>query len=661
MYRRKAILLLCLVQLWVMIAASQTSDTALVNVQLHNNQATFYALLRPLQKMAGAPPPFYSYFWEFGDGSFSFEENPNHLFKDTGMYYVRLYATNNYDDGKPPPTRPRPVLVTSKAAYAVSPLPSFFKKDGAIEMKVNRLPRPDEDMVMVMGYRNKNKYSSMNGSLVLFYNEKQFRRDNFLLEEERAYHGEKPSSLNSILAQVTGEDIIPVTSLTKTIGINSPAAGDKGSYHYRNFFELIASKRKMFRKNNTWRFENLKPGEEKYFFLTLHTLPSMIKDTNAVVTLTGMFVPDNPGEEIEEYELELQVVTSHDPNRMMLKNRRLNYRFTGAKRKMEYKVRFQNTGKGPARQVSLHIGIPALLNPGSVQIVEVQPKCLLCDSLSAAGRSCLDTIIQKDSIHFVFKNIYLPGLRQQGFSDPDSTTGFVRYRIQFSKKPKKLPFQSNAGIVFDKNEPVYTNGAKGFFRPGKSPAVILGYSMPVGRQAGENRCEDFWMFGSSLSAYSPYKRYLQWELFVSRVNNAEQLINIIQGRDTLINGQPYFLRTGSIYEKSRVYSLHLVPLQLRYNLMDFLGAGAGTMITLDAHTKFSYRQILQLYRINDTTLFTKQDDTGQKTKWFNNWDIAAFADLQLLKVRVGPAVGVRFLHYFRVPVNHLMFYATWRL
>src|SRR6185295_529573 len=143
-----------------------------------------------------------------------------------------------------------------------------------------------------------------------------------------------------------------------------------------------------------------------------------------------------------------------------------------SKKEHAYRLRFQNTGKGPAKLVSVGIAIPPMLNSKSVEIVDFYPKCPLCDSTNM-NRSCLDTVVSKDSIHFVFRNIYLPGLQQEGFSDADSTKGFVRYRLRFNKGLKKLPFDSRAAIVFDKNEPVLTNHAWGKFRPGKSPGIIL--------------------------------------------------------------------------------------------------------------------------------------------------------------------------------------------
>ena len=224
MHLKKAILLLALVQLITVTAIAQLTDKdpAIINFQLKNNQASFSSTLRPLHQLAGAPEAFYSYFWEFGDGKFSFEENPKHVYKDTGLYDARLFATNNYDDGKPPPTRPKPVRVGSKNnTYAVNNNTGFFKQGGAIEMRVNSMPRADEDMVLIMGYRNEKGNAPMNGSMVLFYNEKQFRKNNFDLTDERIYNNEKRSSLSSIVAFAPPGEIMETGSYT---AIGGPTA-----------------------------------------------------------------------------------------------------------------------------------------------------------------------------------------------------------------------------------------------------------------------------------------------------------------------------------------------------------------------------------------------------------------------------------------------------
>ena len=655
---KKAILLIILMQTMMLIAMGQRIDTtaAVINLSLTNNQAIFSSVLRPLQQIAGAPEAFYSYYWEFGDGHFSFEEKPKHVYRDTGLFNARLFATNNYDDGKPPPLKPKPVRVKSKNnSYAVNKNPSFFKQGGAIEMRVNCMPRPDEDMVLIIGYRNERETTAMNGSMILFYNERQFRKNNFDFSEERTYHNEQKSSLSSITAFLSGDEIMETASLS---GPNAFLQTESKNYFGGNLAELIAAKQKIFRQNQTWRFNNLEKGGEKYFFITLHTTPEMIKDTNAVVELSGMFIPDNPALGIEEYTMELQIVASHDPNRMMLKNRRLNYRFTGKKKEMTYTVRFQNTGKGPARQASVAVSVPTMMDANSIEIIDYYPKAAFCKSIFKSNQSCLDSIIHEDSIYFVFKNIYLPGLRQPGFNDPDSTIGFIKYRIHFNKELKKLPFVSNARIVFDNNKPVYTNSQKGYFKAGKSFGIIAGYNLLFGKNI---KNANYFSIGSSISPYAPHRKYLQEELYLGYLQFPEELIaNRNENKDTVINATAFHIFRREIFARSKIIKLNLVPLQLRYNIKDWIGAGAGTIVSFNAYTKINNREVIYMQQQpNPTPIIIVKEYPA--SAWFTNFDAAVFADVQFGRVRVGPVAGVRFLHYFRIPRNGLYAYLAWRL
>jgi hypothetical protein len=653
---KKAILLIILMQTMIFIAMGQRIDTAAINFQLNNNQAIFISSLRPLQQIAGAPEAFYSYYWEFGDGQFSFEEKPTHNYRDTGLFNARLFATNNYDDGKPPPLKPKPVKVKSKNnTYAVNKNPSFFKQGGAIEMRVNAMPRPNEDMVLIIGYRNEKEITAMNGSMILFYNERQFRKNNFDYTEERMYNNEQKTTLSSIVAYEPGIQNAEMNSLS---GPNVFFENENSGNYGGNLAALVAAKQKIFRQNQTWRFNNLETGGEKYFFITLHTTPEMIKDTNAIVELSGMFIPDNPALDIEEYTLQLQIVASHDPNRMMLKNRRLNYRFTGKKKEMTYTVRFQNTGRGPAKQASVAVSVPDMMDANSVELLDWYPKAAVCSTGLRPGQSCLDTIIHKDSVYFTFKNIYLPGLRQQGFSDPDSTIGFIKYRLHFNKELKKLPFTSNATIIFDNNKPIYTNNQKGYFKPGKSYGIIAGYNFFFGTNAKEG---NYFSIGGSLSPYAPHRKYLQGELYVGYMQFPEKLIDqLTENKDTIINSTMFHIFQRESYAKSSIVKLDMVPLQLRYNFFNLVGGGIGSILSFDAYTRFNNRQVIHMQQPPNPGM-TVREKGFTTSSWFTNVDAAVFADIQFGRVRVGPVLGARFIHYFRFPRNGLYAYLAWRL
>lgn len=627
---------------------------AVINVNQENSTLRFNASLRDLRQIAGTPLPFYTYFWEFGDGNFSFEKEPSHSYRDTGTYDVRVYATNNYDDGKPPPTKPKKLSVPKAAPVSYASTASFFKSGGSVELKTNRMPKPAEETVLLVGYRNKQEWNipNLSGKIAILYNEKQFKQDNFKLNEIRKYHNEQPSSFSSLMAYIP----LKKTEEEDWKQKGGPAIIEKlkPDEHSR----VIKDKTDLFRNSDVLKFANLKQGEERFMFLSLNTTPEMLQDTNAVVTISALFIPDDPLLEHEILDLQLQIVASHDPNKMMLKNRRMNYRFTGKKRELSYKVRFQNTGEGPAKKIAIGIRTADVLDLSTIKITDSQPKCIPCDS-AYANQSCLDTIVSKDSVQFVFRNIYLPGVKQKGVSDLDSTMGFIAYSVKFKKKPKKLPFDSQAAIVFDKNEPIYTNRSVGRFSPGLSPGIILGYGSQVGNKDIKLGNNDF-SLGFSLSPYAPHRKYFQVELYMSSFNATETYLGQTKGgRDTVIDNVGYIIASRDEFMKSKVLTIDAVPAQLRYNLNSFVGFGAGAMVSVNINTTNERRQDINLQNANGVNLVVNsvQKEASER---FNQWKTTLFADVQLGRVRVGPSLGIRYLHSLNSNDSRISTYLTWK-
>lgn len=641
------------------------SDTvpAIINHKTVGNGISFSSTLRPLRPIAGAPEPFYTYFWEFGDGNFSFEKEPVHYYMDSLTYQVRLYATNSYDDGKRPPTRPKPLKpgASRPVLASVSGSPQLFKSGGSIEMKTNCMPKPGDDMMLVLGYRNKpeNGIASLNGTVSILYNDKEFNKDNFELSETRVYHNEKKIAVdkNNNIAVLKADNPY-YASLTgpNELIFDHTVLDVEGT-------TLIKEKMAAYRKTESWKFENLKAGQEQFLFMNFKTTPEMIKDTNAVVHLTGMFVPENPLAVTEFFTIELQIVASHDPNKMMMKNSRMNYRFTGKNKKLTYKVRFQNTGKGPAKKVDVSVAIPPNLNMASIEVIDSKPKLVHCDS-AYANQSCMDTIRTTDSVHFVFKNIYLPGLQQKGVNDADSTMGFVEYKIGFLEKPKKLPFKSGAAIVFDKNEPIYTNRSTGKYKMGLSPGIIAGYGFPF--QSGNTpfKGQKSITFGASIAPYAPLRYFLQAELYMSSYAEKEYYIGRTPGNGRLIiidGKREARINYTDSAAKIKVVTINIVPAQLRYNFNKYFGAGVGTLVSFNLDKQVTpLRTIVLEANANGVATPDIKESLKKIRSSFSDFQNSLFADIQVGKVQVGPAIGFRYFYTLQNNANRMVTYLTWK-
>lgn len=641
-----------------------------LDVQETGDSVRFSAVLRPLRQIVGAPPAFYSYFWELGDGHFSFDREPVYAYHDTGTFDIRLYATNNYDDGKAPPTRPRRVKIKKRSVSRDAWVSHFFKGGGDIEVKINRYPKPGEDFVAVVGYRNQ-RSDSLSGSIVLFYNDRQLERQGFSLAGQRFYHREDSGNLKSLVAR------LDLQALQENVAFedrgHGPMVGAEGSLTQRSWEDdvplfaseaqqMLRSLEDTYTSHTVVHFHSIGMGTEQFVFMDMNTLPGMIQDTNATVSLSAMLVPDDPGEPPQLYALDMQVVSSHDPNRMMLRSRRINYRFFKQRKELLYRVEFQNTGGGAARHISIGLAIPPQLDPGSIRINAMRPVCKWCDSALYASQSCFDTVRHGDSIYFVFNHIYLPGIQQGGVADKDSTTGFVEYAVRFRRKPKKIPFSTQAAISFDRQAPALTNKATARFIKGISPGIMAGFSVLPGN--GGYTASGPLQFGYVLAPYSPFRPYFQVEAFVGLLQQDAFTSTVEQtNSDTLIGGLPFIITGRQTRTTVNRNSFEITPLHFRYNVGRYFGVGAGAMaqINISEQTTVENRAyfVTQLLSQDVHTAVTK---TKSGVTYLGSVNAAPFVDLQFGGVRHGPVVGVRYMRLLKGDVtNRFWLYAGFKL
>ncbi|GGB12888.1 hypothetical protein GCM10011511_40670 [Puia dinghuensis] len=656
---------------------AQDSTQPVIRVEERGDSLHFSSSLRPLRQIVGAPPCYYSYFWELGDGRFSFDREPNHAYRDTGVYQVRLYATNNYDDGKAPPTRPHPIKVRKRSLSREALASHFFHGGGDIEMKINRYPRPGENFVTVIGYRNQGS-DSLGGSIVLFYNERQFDQQGFALADRRFYNREQGGSLESLMAGLDATEnrasLAAGAGHTDKVGGAGwgTAAGERGSAEVASVDEdaaanaaaarsMLQSLENTYSQHTVLHFPAISRGEEKFVFLEMNTLPTMLQDTNATVGFSAMLVPDNPSAPPEVYQMDMVVVASHDPNRFLFRSRRINYRFMSKKKELSYRVQFQNTGNGPTRRIAIGFRVPPQLDPGSFTLKAVSPACPFCLS-GDRSRSCIDTVFRNDSVYIIFNNIYLPGLQQEEVHDKDSTEGFVDYTIRFRKKPKKIPFSTQASIVFDRHQPVVTNKATARFIKGLSPGFMAGYSVLPGN--GGYSATGPLQFGYVLAPYAPSRPYFQVEAFVGFLQqDAFTSVVVKQQTDTLVAGVPLVITGRQSKTTTQRNSFEITPLHYRYNIGKWIGIGAGAMaqINISEQTTVENRTFFNIPvpLLNSTTAVSTQKSA---VTYLGSWNAAPFVDLQLGMVKVGPVIGVRYMRLLKGDVTDRFFlYAGFKL
>lgn len=631
----------------------------------NNNSFTFKSEKPLLNQIAGAPKAFYSHYWEFGDGNFSTKEEPNHTYKKPGEYEVKLWATNNYDSGKTPSTRPQKVKTNDKADTSDNEIQLM---DDNIVLRRNREPLPDEEFVIVLSYKNEKDYVT-NGKIYFYYNEKEFKNDNFELIETRNYHNENIEEISSDLVYNDDFDLNNSAYASVENLIYSTTKFQDTTIRKNLPLSLEEAKQK-FKKGKTITFNNMNPNEQRNIFFTLKTTPEMIKDTSAILKVRSIYVPDSNYENHKIKDMEMEIVTSHDPNKMSTNGLFINYRLVRFKR-VKFKTRFQNNGEGPATTIRLETDVPDMYDKTTLKIEGMYPECPICPKNQEVRYSCLDTIVAQKQIIFTFKNIYLPGSEQKNVTEKDSTKGFVKYSLKFGKDFHKVKTKSRTAIIFDKNDPIITNYSVTRFNPGISIGAKTGYNYFPKLENAKS-----YFVGATISPFKSYRWYWQSELLFNKLDfdgasstSEFSQVNFnppIENPDGTVSDIGYE-RTTTSSQTNRIVT-DIVPFSLRYNVNNYVGIGFGPQFSTTLSSTKETSETFQYYRaIQDATGFIPGEEipqlkreTNTSTKEKAEVQTQLFADVTLGFARIGPSVGIRYYKNFKNDFDSWQFYAIWK-
>ena len=629
------------------IAKDTTQRIATIEHKFEGNQVKFTPNAPELNQIAGAPKAFYTNYWEFGDGTYSKENNPTKTYKKPGEYEVHLWATNNYDTGKTPTSRPKKIKVTN--------VDESYNEEASMttnfDLQRNREPVPEEEFVVIVKYKNTKDYVT-NGKVFLFYNEKQFKADNFEISESRMYHNEN---------EISTEDLV-FTSKLDTDNYYASAENKilklqlklQDSTEKQNLPLTLEESKAKYNNSTAFTFKNMQPNEERNVFYTIKTTPEMIKDTSAIVSVRGIYVPDENYDNHNVKDMEMEIVTSHDPNKMSTSAFLMNYRLVRFK-KPKFKIKFQNNGEGPARTIRLETDIPEIFDKSTIEVLDMYPKVKICPKYDVEY-SCLDTTYTQKQAIFTFKNIYLPGSEQKNVKEYDSTKGFVKYRIKFGKNFHKIKTKSRTAIIFDKNEPIITNYSTTRFMPGIS----------IGAKAGYNYFFDLdnsksYFVGATLSPYKSYRFYWQVELLNSlhEFDGSTQISE--QFTDNGATGELFFRRTTTSTSYNNID--WEVPVLLRYNINNYIGLGAGLQGMISVSQKESTTTTIEDYENINTVpgaLINSETISTENKASFTNFRSGFLVEATAGFARIGPSIGARYVFNFKDNYNYMQFYAIWK-
>ncbi|MEO8517088.1 MAG: PKD domain-containing protein [Flavobacterium sp.] len=646
---KKLLLIVFFLSSFLLFSQTKVKDTitrrANIGYNKNGNQVSFKPETPPLIQMAGAPKANYSYFWEMGDGNYSKEASPKHTYKKTGDYKVNLTVTNNYDNGKPPKTRPKTVAINEVSDTNFSEIASLSDTLG-YKIFNNRDPVPEEEMVVVVSYKNSLNYMA-NGKLYLFYNDKEFKTNNFELIEFRTHFNEKEVMEDGFACADEWNDS------------NQFLASTSNEANQRNVFlkkeedleRTLLECKSQFRSANILEFYGMNPGETRNVFFTFKTTPEMLKDTSATVKMRGVYVPDRNYKNHKKRTLEMEIVTSHDPNKMSSNGLFMNYRLVRLK-KLNFKIRFQNDGEGPARTIRLESDIPDMFDKKTLEIVDSYPKCPICPKGEDVTYSCLDTIIKQNQIHFTFKNIYLPGSNQKNVTEKDSTKGFVKYTMKLAKDFHKETTRSKTSIFFDKNEPVITNYAVTRFKPGISIGAKTGYNLFPDLVNSKS-----YFVAATVSPYKSYRWYWQaeWQNSLHKYDSKTEITDEIVGTNGVF--QLHRLTKRSEFENITME----IPVLMRYNINNYIGVGAGILAGLNISSKENSFQKLEVYEGPNTNFLLKENSRSETIKnSFSKFKSGILFDFTAGFARIGPTLGARYNLSFKRDYGYWQFYALWK-
>lgn len=649
MKNRMAIVLffLCFSSLYGQALLNDTiTRKADIKTNIVGNSVSFIPETPVLNQIAGAPKAFYTYFWEFGDGHYSTEEAPKHIYKKKGEYTIKFWATNNYDTGKPPTTRPKKVVInTLPTAYE-----DVASMDEDFQLKRNRDPIPDEEMVTIVSYKNTKNYKT-NGKLFLFYNELKYKADNFEVLEIRTHHNEKnqPETAFAYAHNINNENAY-LASSNKAMIKSSEIPQD--STERFNLVETIQESKATYKNWSVLEFDNMAPSEERNIFFSLKTTPEMLKDTSAIISVRGIYVPDANYDNHKVKDMEMEIVTSHDPNKMSSNGTILNYRLVRFKT-LKYKIQFQNNGEGPARTIRLETDIPDMLDKSTIKILDMYPKCDICPKEDVIY-SCLDTTFTDKQAIFTFKNIYLPGSEQKNVKVYDSTKGFVKYSIKFAKDFHKKKTKSKTAIIFDKNDPIITNYATTRFLPGISIGAKMGYNAFSDLKNSES-----YFFGATLSPYKSYRWYWQVEL-LNTFHNYESDSQVVE--EIIDDAAGFRFRQRTTTNRSYKNIDLDIPVLLRYNLNNYIGLGAGLQNTISLSEKSKEERLIEQFEgvQPGAPIINTFEEFGSNTNAFSNLRTGLLFEATVGFARIGPSLGARYVMNFENEFNYWQFYAIWK-
>ena len=194
--------------------------------------------------------------------------------------------------------------------------------------------------------------------------------------------------------------------------------------------------------NLTWNFTQLGITEQRGITIVLNTPVGTALGTAVTHTATAGPLATDQTPADNTYTVTDTVVGSYDPNDKTVEPAELTTAEVAAGERVNYTVRFQNTGTFQATRVIITDTLSSDLQWGTMQLV--------------AASHMQTWFIHDGVLHVIFDNINLP---DSNANEPASH-GFVKFSmVPVNSLMLGASVSNTANIYFDFNEPVITNAA----------------------------------------------------------------------------------------------------------------------------------------------------------------------------------------------------------
>lgn len=366
--------------------------------------------LETLPKYPGSNTrPSYGFFWIFeDDGTFSFNEFPNHQFGVNK--HVSMEATPRYT-----PINRYPQLICHTPIYSqgittsnnpTNPNFPFSSYNKSVKIQSSRDPFHEHERTIVISYENPTQ-SDINAARITLYfnsNETSLEQSNDAFNQLNQITNLSGNTINGIKAY--NEETLP--------GNYAVYPSQEGSYDS----EITINIPKIVKHTK----HNL--------FLRFRT-----DILSGLVDMKVRFIASNDFIQIDQTEnLNQAVVSAYDPNRIIVDKEYINYNdIAHHGEKLTYTVHFQNEGDGPTNGLNIVCKNNSDLEMGSVYH----------DTSKFENELKLPLKIIEKGIHWNY-NLSLPGSNQVGYEcDQEATKGWMRFVVNTYNADF---YQSNYGV-----------------------------------------------------------------------------------------------------------------------------------------------------------------------------------------------------------------------